>query len=89
MEGLGVFQQNQKRKCQLRYADVLFCNSNWPQQFAYFTLYIHIPLSSTCLPEPDGRYIGLRMDVLAPRRAAYYSIAFAVTSAAAMTASIS
>ncbi len=88
MKGRWVFQQNQQSKCQLRYTNVLFCNAEWPQQFAYLALYIHIP-SPTCLPEADGRYIGLRMDVLAPRRAAYYSIAFAVTSAATMTASMS
>ena len=29
--GTRGFQQNQKRKCQLRYANVLFCNSKWPQ----------------------------------------------------------
>ena len=27
MEGLGVIQQNQKSKCQLRYAYVLFCSA--------------------------------------------------------------
>lgn len=70
MEGLGVIQQNQKSKCQLRYANVLICNSKWPQQFTYLVLYIHI-LSPAFLPEAEGRFIGLRMDVCAPRRALY------------------